>query len=178
MKTLTDHLSKYASYHRDPRNIATHFLGIPMIAWAIEVLLARPSFNVTVGDTAVPASPLLLVTLVAVLAFYARLDKRYALAMLGFYAVGAALAVFLAAQSTAIWLGAGIGLFVVGWVIQFVGHFFEGKKPAFVDDLVGLLVGPLFIVAEAGFAVGMRDEVKAEIEKRSGPVRVRVKSAA
>ena len=39
--------------------------------------------------------------------------------------------------------GLGLGLFAVGWVIQFVGHYYEGRKPAFVDDVMGLLVGPL-----------------------------------
>ena len=62
----------------------------------------------------------------------------------------------LAAQSTALWLTVAGGLLVAGWAIQFIGHAFEGKKPAFVDDLVGLLIGPLFIVAEAGFAFGLQ----------------------
>ena len=43
MKTLEDQLSSYAAYHRDPRNIATHFIGIPLIVMAITVLLSRPS---------------------------------------------------------------------------------------------------------------------------------------
>ena len=33
-------------------------------------------------------------------------------------------------------------LFVVMWVLQFVGHHIEGKKPSFFDDLRFLLVGP------------------------------------
>jgi len=78
----------------------------------------------------------------------------------------------LAAQSTAVWLGAGIGLFVGGWIVQFIGHFFEGRKPAFVDDLIGLVVGPLFVAAEVVFALGLRKEVADEIVRRSGPTRV------
>ena len=39
-------LTKYAAYHRDPRNIATHFLGIPTIVFAVTAFLARPSFEV------------------------------------------------------------------------------------------------------------------------------------
>lgn len=31
----------YVRYHRDPRNIATHFVGIPLIAFGIAALLAR-----------------------------------------------------------------------------------------------------------------------------------------
>ena len=34
MKTLVDHLAQYADYHRDPRNIHTHFVGVPMIMFA------------------------------------------------------------------------------------------------------------------------------------------------
>ena len=31
MKTLVDQLAQYADYHRDRRNIASHFIGIPLI---------------------------------------------------------------------------------------------------------------------------------------------------
>ena len=51
-------------------------------------------------------------------------------------------------------------MFLLGWVIQFVGHYFEGRKPAFVDDLSGLIVGPLFLVAEAAFAMGLARETR------------------
>ena len=78
----------------------------------------------------------------------------------------------LAAESTAVWLGWGLGLFVIGWIIQFVGHYYEGRKPAFVDDVMGLAVGPLFIVAEIAFWLGLRDDVRRVVEERSGPVRV------
>ena len=45
MKTLVDHLAQYAAYHRDRRNIASHFIGIPMIVLAVAVLLSRPGFH-------------------------------------------------------------------------------------------------------------------------------------
>ena len=75
---------------------------------------------------------------------------------------------WFAAQSTSLWLGWGVGLFVLGWAIQFLGHYYEGKKPAFVDDLMGLLVGPLFLVAEAAFHFNMRIDVRDEIQRRLG----------
>jgi hypothetical protein len=46
MKSLVDHLSQYAAYHRDPRNIASHFIGIPLIVVAVA------SFVVTAGMVA------------------------------------------------------------------------------------------------------------------------------
>ena len=61
----------------------------------------------------------------------------------------------LMSAPTATWLAWGLGAFVLGWIIQFVGHHWEGRKPAFADDLVGLLVGPAFVVGEALFALGL-----------------------
>lgn len=34
-----------------------------------------------------------------------------------------------------------LGLFVVGWILQFVGHYFEGKPPEFFRDYRFLFVG-------------------------------------
>jgi uncharacterized membrane protein YGL010W len=169
MKTLEQQLSQYAAYHRDRRNIATHFVGIPMIVVAAAALLARPAFAVVGG---VPLSPSLFVTAATVL-FYLALDLRFGLTMAAFMGASWWAGASLAAHSTALWLAAGLGLFVVGWAVQFVGHAFEGRKPAFVDDLVGLLIGPLFIVAEAGFALGLRRDLNEAIEKKVGPTLIR-----
>ncbi|MGZ5918138.1 MAG: Mpo1 family 2-hydroxy fatty acid dioxygenase, partial [Methyloceanibacter sp.] len=80
MKTLEQQLSQYAAYHRDRRNIATHFVGIPMIVFAVATLLARPALAVGGG---VALSPALLVSAASVI-FYLALDVRYGIAMAGF----------------------------------------------------------------------------------------------
>ena len=80
------------------------------------------------------------------------------------------LAAQLAALPFWLWLGSSIGLFVVGWVLQFIGHYFEGKKPAFVDDLVGLLIGPLFVMAEVLFLLGFAKSLQQQIDQSAGPV--------
>lgn len=167
MRTLVDQLAQYAAYHRDLRNIVTHLFGIPMIVAAVTILLARPVFA---HAGVVQVTPALLVALALAL-YYLRLDLRFGLAMGALLALSLWLAQAFAALPTAAWLGWGIGLFVVGWAIQFVGHYFEGRKPAFVDDLVGLAIGPLFVVAEVAFFAGLRGEVRAEVERRAGPVR-------
>lgn len=163
MKTLTDYLSQYAAYHQDGRNVATHFAGIPMIVVAVATLLSRPVWMV--GDV-----PLTLAAVATVLSclFYLRLDLRFGAAMTVLMALSLAAGHWFAAQSTAIWLGAGLGLFVVGWAFQFLGHHYEGRKPAFVDDLSGLVVGPLFLVGEAAFHFNMRMDIKAAIDARLG----------
>jgi uncharacterized membrane protein YGL010W len=173
MRTLTDHLSTYAAYHRDRRNIATHFVGIPMIVLAVATLLSRPAW--TLGG--VPLTPALAVSAGAFL-FYLALDVRYALAMAAVLTLSLWGGGWIAAQSTTNWLVIGIGLFVVGWAIQFIGHAFEGRKPAFVDDLIGLLVGPLFLVAETGFALGLGAKLHETILAKVGPTWVRPSGVA
>lgn len=168
MKSVVDPLAQYASYHRDRRNIATHLVGIPMIVFGLEALLARASLAIH----GVPLTLALGFTIAAA-GFYLSLDRRYGVAMMGFLAVSLWIGARVAAQSTGVWLIGSASLFVGGWLVQFVGHAFEGKKPAFVDDLVGLLIGPLFIVAEIGFAIGLRGEVREAIERRVGPTRLR-----
>ncbi|AVD93980.1 MULTISPECIES: Mpo1 family 2-hydroxy fatty acid dioxygenase [Pseudomonas] len=173
MKTLVDHLSQYANYHRDPRNIATHFVGIPMIVLAVTILLSRPGWEIA----GMWLSPALLAAAASVW-FYLRLDLRFGLVMgllLGLCLwVGEALAV----QSTTLWLGAGLGTFVVGWIIQFIGHYYEGRKPAFVDDVSGLIIGPLFVVAEAAFMLGLCPTLKRAVEANAGPIAMRQKKAS
>lgn len=169
MKTLTQQLTQYAAYHRDPRNIATHFVGIPMIVLAVAVLLSRPTlFTVA----AMPVTPACIVTLLTVL-YYLKLDLRFGALMAAVMGLNLWAAHGIAQGSTALWLGCGIALFVIGWVIQFIGHVYEGRKPAFVDDITGLIIGPLFVLAEAVFAAGLRAEVLRAIEAEVGPVRRR-----
>ena len=168
MRTLTDHLTHYAAYHRDRRNIVTHFIGIPMIVVAVSTLLARPVFEIG----GVPMSPAAIYSALVAL-FYLRLDLRFGVAMAVVLGIALAIGQWLGAQGTSVWLGWGLGLFVVGWIIQFIGHYYEGRKPAFVDDLMGLVVGPLFVVAELGFLLGLRAEVEAAVEKRAGPTCIR-----
>jgi uncharacterized membrane protein YGL010W len=40
----------------------------------------------------------------------------------------------------------GLGMFLGGWVLQFVGHVFEGTAPAFFKNPIYLLVGPIWWV--------------------------------
>ena len=48
-----------------------------------------------------------------------------------------------------------LGVFVVGWVFQFIGHAIEGNQPAFFRNPVYLLVGPPWLVRRAGEAIGL-----------------------
>lgn len=165
MKSLTQHLSQYAAYHRDRRNIATHFVGIPMIVAAIGLLLAQPlplAGGVSLG----------LIVAAIVTLFYLRLDLIYSVLLGGLLIAGMLQAQqWVLGVSNTVWLSWGIGLFVIGWIIQFIGHYFEGRKPAFVDDAIGLLIGPLFVFAEAGFLLGWRKDIEQAVIAQAGATR-------
>ena len=48
-----------------------------------------------------------------------------------------------------------LGLFVLGWVFQFLGHFIEGNRPAFFSNPVYLVVGPVWLARRALAAIGI-----------------------
>ncbi|WAT18084.1 DUF962 domain-containing protein [Aurantiacibacter sp. MUD11] len=157
--TLSESLSRYREYHRDGRNVLTHAIGIPMIVLSITTLLARPMFDVG-GVILTPA----LIAAVLAAIFYVRLELWTGVLMAMLLTLFTALGQMIANSSDALWLGGGIGLFVVGWIFQLVGHKFEGRKPAFVDDLRSFLVGPLFVVVEGLFALGLMQDLRREME--------------
>jgi uncharacterized membrane protein YGL010W len=169
MRTLTQQLTQYAAYHRDRRNIATHFIGIPLIVLALAVLLSRPAFTLGALPLTLSAAWLLFT---AATVYYLVLDVPLGVMMACVSALCLAFGEWLAAQSTLAWLATGIGLFVIGWVFQFIGHVaYEHRKPAFIDDVIGLLIGPLFVLAEALFGFGWRPELREAIDAQVGPTR-------
>jgi uncharacterized membrane protein YGL010W len=164
MRTLAEQLARYATYHRARRNVATHFVGIPMIVLAMGVLLGRPTS--TLGLLPFEVSPAWAL-FVASTSYYLALDTALGIMMALVSACCIACGQWIAAQSTFVWLTTGVGLFVVGWIFQFFGHAaFEHRKPAFVDDLIGLMIGPLFLLTEALLSIGWRPELRGSIEQQ------------
>lgn len=60
-----------------------------------------------------------------------------------------------------------LGLFVAGWVLQFVGHAVEGNSPAFFNNPVYLIVGPLWLARRALSSVGLLREPSGPPERRA-----------
>lgn len=158
MSKLEQLLSQYAAYHLDHKNVMTHFIGIPMIVFSIICLTARAGVMIADFDLT-----LALVLIVASVVYYLSLDKIFGGLMLLIFAIAYPFAYKIAQMDMGTWLILSIGIFVVGWVFQFVGHFYEKKKPAFVDDLVGLAIGPLFVLAEFVFLLGLRKDLQARM---------------
>ncbi len=129
---MTSDLSRlfedYGSYHRHPTNKLCHYVGIPMIVFTLVGLLWKLS----------PA--LAAVVALAAVLYDLRLSVRLTVPFAVFVVLSAALAPGLSAA--VLWTG-----FLLGWALQFVGHFlYEKKAPAFFENLRQLLVGPLWII--------------------------------
>ncbi len=166
MKTLEEQMAVYAAYHRDARNRATHFIGVPVIMLAILIPLSW--LRLEVAGFGLTAAMLLGA---AALAYYFLLDVPLALAMLLIIAALIWLAEWLAPVASAQGWAWFAGLFVGGWVLQLVGHVFEGRRPALADNLFQIFVAPIFLAAEVFFALGYKPDLHQRIRTSSATPR-------
>jgi uncharacterized membrane protein YGL010W len=162
MKTLEDQMSIYAAYHQDARNKATHFVGVPVIVLSLMIPLSWLRVD---GVSAA------MVITAALLAYYLFLDLWLGLAMCvvmgAFLWVGQVIA-DQGALAGWIWFGV---LFIGGWILQLVGHVFEGRRPALADNLFQIFVAPIFLCAELFFALGYKPKLHSAVQERARQLR-------
>ena len=155
-------MSTYAAYHQDARNKATHFVGVPVIILSLFIPLAW--LSLPLGEFELTGAMLFAG---AVVAYYFVLDVPLALAML----VTTGLLVWagdaIARLGYAVGLAWFLLLFVGGWALQLVGHVYEGRKPALVDNLFQIFVAPIFLAAEVFFALGYKPNLHEEVQQRA-----------
>ncbi len=161
MGGLTDLLASYGRFHRDRRNRLTHYFGVPAIMYSILV----PAASYAIPLLEVPIGSDRILVAIASLAYLA-LDLRFGLVLACVLTLLAAAAEATATIGTpAAWILAGI-VFVLGWTLQLLGHRLEGNRPALLTNLGQIFVAPLFLVAELGFALGLRKTLHAAIRER------------
>lgn len=160
MKTIEEQLSNYKSVHFNKKNIISHFIGIPLIVWAVTVLLSLHTFSIEIFSTSMQYTPAAIVLSVALL-YYFSLHIKLAWGMLLYIVLNLYLAKLVSPMENALWIA--IIIFIIGWIIQFIGHIYEKAKPAFFDDIMGLVIGPLFLMAESYFALGLEKQLHDDI---------------
>ncbi|HTV86409.1 MAG TPA: Mpo1-like protein [Dyella sp.] len=151
---MRDWLDSYSRDHQHPVNQALHWICVPLIVWsAIAMLWTAP----------VPPSllrPGAWSVFAIVLAFTWYWKHSHWL--------GGALLIVLSLFALSCWgllqrvgamhlLQLGIGVFVLAWIGQFVGHLFEGRRPSFFTDLAYLLVGPAWLMDKLLRRLGLKD---------------------
>ena len=125
-------LAHYGVSHQHPTNELIHFVAIPLILWSIVGLLF--ALHPWVAYAFLAAS----------LVYYLRLGS--VVFVLGM-AVWTALSLLLVWAAGPLLVPLAVGVFVVAWIFQFIGHKIEGRKPSFFEDIQYLWVGPLFVLS-------------------------------
>ena len=140
MSVLTRLLESYEKNHQNPINEAIHIIAIPLIMFSI------------LGMTATFDIFLEYILVGIVFFYYLKLSKIAALLMLVWLLIYLGLVVLLKPYIIEI----SILLFAFGWILQFFGHFIEGKRPSFFEDLRYFLIGPLFVVQKVISKFGIK----------------------
>ena len=123
-------LAHYGESHQHPVNERIHFIAIPLIMLSLIGLIFCIHPWLAYGFMA------------ASMVYYARLSSVF-LAAMGVWSV-LLLALVHAMGDARLLLC--VAIFVGAWVLQFIGHKLEGKKPSFFEDMQYLWVGPLFVL--------------------------------
>lgn len=139
MKSINDWLNAYGESHQNKTNQLIHKVCVPIITFTvIGILWSLPFVK---NDYFINWGTLFVL---GCLVFYFTLSKKYFLGMCFVTLPMLGLAHFL--NQKEILLRLSIILFVLAWIGQFYGHKIEGKKPSFFQDLVFLLIGPLWVL--------------------------------
>jgi len=144
-KSADQWFAEYGECHHNSVNEVIHWICIPAIMLSVLGLLWSIPMPASWGNLSDYVNVATLF-LVASLIFYFRLSPTLAAGMLAIAVLFLALIIgYGRAGWTSVWSVA-LGIFVVAWILQFVGHKIEGKKPAFFQDLQFLLIGPLWLL--------------------------------
>ncbi|KAF1708945.1 hypothetical protein CSC70_12695 [Pseudoxanthomonas kalamensis DSM 18571] len=135
----------YSGDHRNDINQRIHVVAVPAILWSVVALL----WCIPVFGTWFRSGIWAALAMFAAWAFYYRLSRPIGLAMLVVFFTMACSCRLLEASiglGNLLWLA--VGVFVVAWIAQFIGHKIEGRKPSFFTDIVYLLIGPIWVLAK------------------------------
>ena len=155
MRTAAQWLDDYGDSHRNRTNKVLHWVCVPVIAWCVLGLLWSLPFPGSLRSPH-PAANWGGVTVLLALLYYSALSPRLALGVLPFL-----LACLWSFDRLGRWDGVPLWsmcvvLFVLAWIGQFVGHAIEGKRPSFFKDVQFLMIGPLWLLADAYRRLGIR----------------------
>lgn len=140
LRRVDELLAHYGESHQNPRNELIHFIAIPLIMLSLVGMMF--ALHPWVAYVFVAAS----------MVYYARLSLVFLLTMVVFAALMFAVLMSMGASL----LPVCVAIFVGAWILQFIGHRIEGKKPSFFEDIQYLWVGPLFVASKLFIRLGIR----------------------
>lgn len=138
MRQIEKLLEHYGESHQNKTNVLIHGIAVPSIFFVSVGLI----YCIPVPDfIAVYDITFAHILTFPMLMYYFKLSGPIGAAMtLLSLAVFGGINLLEASGISVLWFS--VVLFVVMWILQFIGHKIEGKKPSFFEDLRFLLVGP------------------------------------
>lgn len=153
VRPLDRYFASYSDDHRNPVNQRIHVVAVPAILWSVVALLWCLPPLITWFQQGIWAA----LAMFAAWSYYNRLSRPLGLGMLAvFFFCGCLCRLLEARIGLHGLLRLGIGVFVVAWIAQFVGHKIEGRKPSFLTDLMYLLIGPAWVLAKVYRQMGWK----------------------
>ena len=141
MSRIDTLLDQYSGDHQNPTNQVIHVICVPAIVWSVTAML----WTIPVPGTLFRPGTWCALAMFLAWAWYWQQSRKLALGMLlAFFLAGTINRLVMDRYGMNALLWAAIGVFVVAWIGQFIGHKVEGKRPSFFTDLVYLLIGPLW----------------------------------
>lgn len=143
MKSMSTWLNEYGESHQNRINKIIHYICVPAIYMTVFGLLWTLPFPFSdlpkwLNWSTVIALPVMI--------FYFMLSAKVGIGMTLFSAVVVAFLNWWEINMSMSVINMSIIVFIISWVLQFVGHYLEGKKPSFFKDLQFLLIGPAWIL--------------------------------
>jgi uncharacterized membrane protein YGL010W len=145
VRPIQQWFDEYAESHRSPLNVAVHWVAVPLIYFsAVGFLMSVPAPAFRYMDHYLWAT----LALLAVWVFYMQRSFSLAVGMVGFSVLCLLACRWLDQHAPWPLWAVCLGIFVLAWTAQFIGHGVEGKKPSFLKDLQFLLIGPAWLMAK------------------------------
>lgn len=151
MRNFTQWMDEYGVSHKNPTNQMIHKICVPLIMLTvIGFLWSIPTPGIF---ATVPYLNWATLFTLSCLAFYLSLNFMMFVGMLVQAVIMFWICIKL--EQMGILLTFSAVVFVLSWMAQFYGHKIEGKKPSFMQDLVFLLIGPLWVMRFFYKKIGM-----------------------
>ena len=156
MRKIEQLFSEYGESHQNGTNKTIHWICVPLIFWTILGFISyipTPHFYIPSFGYISIAS---IIALVIVSIFYFRLSVVVGFIMIFLMLIMEYFISLCNLQfGSKSWL-VYLVVFIITWILQFVGHKIEGKKPSFLKDLQFLLVGPIWLLGFILRKVGIK----------------------
>ena len=154
MKSIHQWFDEYGESHQNKTNKIIHWICIPLIFWSIIALLSLIPIDFLIKSNFIHLGTIIVIL---GLIFYLKLSFRI---FLGMFFVS-----FYVLWDVYFWhqtigqnnlLIVSLTMFFLAWILQFIGHKIEGKKPSFIKDIQFLLIGPAWLLGFIYKKIGIK----------------------